>query len=63
MFDRDRLEEIKRTFKNLTSLTEENIKIKIVVELLKNLGYEIESFDFENIQFIITRKELILLFR
>lgn len=50
MLNKKNIEEIKRIFLSLasTSFTEENIKIKVVVEFLKMLEYDIEDFDFEH---------------
>lgn len=48
MIEKSKIEEIRQTFKSLTSYTEKNIKIKVVVELLKVLGYELEDFNFEH---------------
>jgi|GEM_PF-5417437 len=40
--------EVKRTFNELANLNEENVKVKIVVELFKGLGYNFSSFNFEH---------------
>jgi len=47
MVDYERLKELKESFKALEDFKEENIKIKIVIEVLKAIGYSLDTFDFE----------------
>ncbi|MBB6670238.1 type I restriction enzyme HsdR N-terminal domain-containing protein [Cohnella nanjingensis] len=42
------LSDLKKVFDELKNLNEENIKIKIVVELFKRLGYDSNNFIFEH---------------
>lgn len=46
--DMDKIKEIKARFNRLENLNEENIKIKIVLDILISLGYDSETFDFEH---------------
>lgn len=46
--DMDKIKEIKDRFNRLENLNEENIKIKIVLDILIALGYDSETFDFEH---------------
>lgn len=47
MIDYERLVELYETFKRLKDYNEENIKIQIVIEVLKAIGYELDEFIFE----------------
>ncbi|UZW12599.1 type I restriction enzyme HsdR N-terminal domain-containing protein [Clostridium pasteurianum] len=43
----DIIDSIKKNFEKLSRVNEENIKVLIIVEVLKKLGYEPSTFDFE----------------
>jgi integrase/recombinase XerD len=47
MVDYERLIELRESFKNLEDYKEENIKIKIIIEALKAIGYSLDTFNFE----------------